>query len=123
VRGENLYARGASDMKGQVMASIAAFEAVARSGPLPVHVKFLIEGEEEIGSPSLPAFLAAHTDRLRATISLNPDAGMIARTCRPSPTGCGAWPTSSCGSTGRPTTCTPASTAAWSTTRPRSSAS
>lgn len=78
VRGENLYARGASDMKGQVMAAIAAFEAVARSGPLPAHVKFLIEGEEEIGSPHLPAFIQAHRDRLACTVSLNPDSGMIA---------------------------------------------
>ncbi|MDW8065679.1 MAG: dipeptidase [Anaerolineae bacterium] len=78
VRGENLYARGASDMKGQVMASIAAFEALVRTGSLPVHVKFLIEGEEEIGSPSLPAFIQQNRERLQCTVSLNPDAGMIA---------------------------------------------
>lgn len=78
VRGDNLYARGASDMKGQVLASIAAFEAVARSGPLPVHVKFLIEGEEEIGSPHLPDFIQRNRELLRCSVSLNPDAGMIA---------------------------------------------
>ncbi|MCS7251739.1 MAG: dipeptidase [Thermoflexus sp.] len=78
VRGENLYARGASDMKGQIIASIAAFEALIRTGSLPVHVKFLIEGEEEIGSPSLPAFIQQNRERLRCTVSLNPDAGMIA---------------------------------------------
>ncbi len=77
VRGDYLYARGASDMKGQVMASIAAFEAVVRSGSLPVHVKFLVEGEEEIGSPHLPDFIQRNRERLQASVSLNPDAGMI----------------------------------------------
>ncbi|MFN3929953.1 MAG: M20/M25/M40 family metallo-hydrolase, partial [Thermoflexus sp.] len=78
VRGDNLYARGASDMKGQVLASIAAFEAVARSGPPPVHVKFLIEGEEEVGSPHLPDFIERNRELLQCSVSLNPDAGMIA---------------------------------------------
>lgn len=78
VRGDRLYARGASDMKGQVMAAIAAFEAVARNGSLPLHLKFLIEGEEEIGSPNLPDFIERNRERLRGSVSLNPDAGMIA---------------------------------------------
>ena len=57
-RGENLYARGATDMKGQVLASINAIEAIVRTGDLPINVKFLIEGEEEIGSPNLGKFIA-----------------------------------------------------------------
>jgi acetylornithine deacetylase/succinyl-diaminopimelate desuccinylase-like protein len=75
--GENLYGRGASDMKGQVIATLSAIEAVLKSGPLPVNVKFILEGEEEIGSPSLTAFLEEHKDLLRCDFALNPDAGMI----------------------------------------------
>ncbi|HEX9028533.1 MAG TPA: M20/M25/M40 family metallo-hydrolase, partial [Anaerolineales bacterium] len=51
LRGENLYGRGASDMKGQVTASLKALEALVRTGSLPINLKFMIEGEEEIGSP------------------------------------------------------------------------
>ncbi len=78
VRGENLYGRGTSDMKGQVMASVNAVEAALSQGELPLHIKFLIEGEEEIGSPNLSAFLKEHQDLLKATATLNPDSGMIA---------------------------------------------
>lgn len=78
VRGENLYGRGTSDMKGQVMASVNAVEAALSQGELPVHIKFLIEGEEEIGSPNLSAFLKEHQDLLKASAALNPDSGMIA---------------------------------------------
>lgn len=78
VRGENLYARGATDMKGQVMATLAALEAVNAAGELPVNLKFLIEGEEEIGSPNLVAFISQHRDLLACDVSLNPDAGMLA---------------------------------------------
>ena len=78
IRGEHIYARGATDMKGQVMATLAAVEAIVRTGDLPVNVKFLIEGEEEVGSPSLPAFIAQHKGMLACDVSLNPDAGMLA---------------------------------------------
>ena len=77
VRGESLYARGASDMKGQVVAVMKAVEAIVKSGDLPVNLKWLIEGEEEIGSPSLEAFIAEHKDLLACDFALNPDAGMI----------------------------------------------
>ncbi|MCH7761182.1 M20/M25/M40 family metallo-hydrolase, partial [candidate division TA06 bacterium] len=77
IRGENLYARGATDMKGQVMASLCALEAVNRTGQLPVNVKFLLEGEEELGSPHLGEFLDTHHDLLACDFSLNPDAGMV----------------------------------------------
>ncbi len=74
----NLYGRGASDMKGQVVACLKAVEAVLAQGPSPVHLKFILEGEEEIGSPSLPAFLRAHREMLACDVALNPDGGMIA---------------------------------------------
>lgn len=77
VRGENLYGRGASDMKGQVMAAVKAVESALRQGELSLHIKFLIEGEEEIGSPNLSAFLKEHSKQLKATVALNPDSGMI----------------------------------------------
>ncbi len=76
VRGERLYARGATDMKGQVMASLKAVEAAAHAG-LPVNIKFVIEGEEEIGSPDLAGFIADHKEMLAADVCLNPDAGML----------------------------------------------
>jgi acetylornithine deacetylase/succinyl-diaminopimelate desuccinylase-like protein len=78
-RGENLYARGATDMKGQVMASINAIEAIVRTSKLPVNVKFLIEGEEEIGSPNLGKFIANKKDLLACDFALNPDTGLLGK--------------------------------------------
>jgi acetylornithine deacetylase/succinyl-diaminopimelate desuccinylase-like protein len=77
VRGENLYARGASDMKGQVMATVDALEAVLSVSKPPINIKFLIEGEEEIGSPNLGKFIGSHKDLLKCDFALNPDTGMI----------------------------------------------
>ncbi|MFC1921940.1 dipeptidase [Chloroflexota bacterium] len=76
--GDNLFARGASDMKGQVMAAIKALEAIIRTGSLPINIKFLIEGEEEIGSPNLGEFISNHQELLSSDFALNPDTGMIA---------------------------------------------
>ncbi|HEX9333783.1 MAG TPA: M20/M25/M40 family metallo-hydrolase, partial [Anaerolineales bacterium] len=78
VRGDNLYARGASDMKGQVIASLKAVESIVRTSGLPVNVKWLIEGEEEIGSEHLGDFIKEHKKMLKADFCINPDAGMIA---------------------------------------------
>lgn len=62
-----LYARGASDDKGQMLAQLKALESIlAADGKLPVNVKVLIEGEEEIGSSNLETFVAAHADLLAA---------------------------------------------------------
>lgn len=59
VRADSIYARGASDDKGQTFMHIKALEAVlATTGTLPFNFKFCIEGEEEVGSPNLPAFIA-----------------------------------------------------------------
>jgi acetylornithine deacetylase/succinyl-diaminopimelate desuccinylase-like protein len=77
LRGDNLHARGASDMKGQIIASIKAVESVFQAGELPVNIKFIIEGEEEVGSPNLPPFLESHSEMLSCDIALNPDSGMI----------------------------------------------
>ena len=75
--GDNLYARGASDMKGQVMASLSAVRSIASTNNIPINIKYLIEGEEEIGSPSLANFLDKHRQLLKCDFALNPDAGMI----------------------------------------------
>ncbi|MEA4812945.1 MAG: dipeptidase [Anaerolineaceae bacterium] len=76
---DRLYARGSSDMKGQVMASIFALEAILATGKLPMNIKFILEGEEEIGSPSLDSFIENHKHLLACDMILNPDAGMVAR--------------------------------------------
>lgn len=76
-RGENLYARGASDMKGQIVISLKAVESFIRTSVLPVNIKFLIEGEEEIGSTNLEAFIREHQDLLACDLALNPDSGML----------------------------------------------
>lgn len=78
IRNENLYARGAADMKGQVLASLKALEAIIRTGTLPINAKFLIEGEEEIGSPNLGNFIVEHKDLLTCDFAVNPDTGMLA---------------------------------------------
>ncbi len=77
VRGDNLYARGSADNKGQIMACVAAVQAAMRAGSLPVNVKFVIEGEEELGSPSFAGLLEEHRDLLTGDFVLNPDAGML----------------------------------------------
>lgn len=74
VRGNDLYGRGASDDKGQLFAHVKALEAFLRtSGELPVNIKCLFEGEEEIGSPSLPAFLTRYKDKLTADVAVLSD--------------------------------------------------
>lgn len=75
IRDENLYARGASDMKGQTLAAVNAVEAIVKSENLPINIKFLIEGEEEIGSNHLNDFLIAYREKLACDFSLNTDAG------------------------------------------------
>ncbi len=77
VKDGKLYARGASDMKGQTLAGIYAVESALKQGSLPVNIKFMIEGEEEIGSPNLGAYIAKNKDLLACDFALNPDAGML----------------------------------------------
>lgn len=72
-----IWGRGANDDKGQLFMHIKAFEYLLRSGKLSHNVKFLFEGEEEIGSPSLPAWIKAHRKLLKADICLVSDTTMI----------------------------------------------
>ena len=74
--GERIVARGASDDKGQLMTFLEACRAYRRFGGPPCHVTVLIEGEEEVGSPSLPAFLARNGAALTADVVLVCDTGM-----------------------------------------------
>ncbi len=74
---EAIWARGANDDKGQLFMHIKAFEYLVRSGQLRHNVKFLFEGEEEIGSPSLPAWIRSHKKLLAADICLVSDTTMI----------------------------------------------
>ena len=74
-----ITARGAADNKGQIMAHILGVEAaLASGGELPVNVLFVVEGEEEIGSPNLAAFLERHAEELRCDVVVISDTTMIA---------------------------------------------
>jgi len=77
-KGENLYGRGATDMKGQIVACFSAIEAIRQTGELPVNIKFLIEGEEEISGSYLETFIKENKDMLACDFFLNPDTGMQA---------------------------------------------
>lgn len=77
--GDKIYCRGATDNKGQHFSHILGVEAALKKhGELPVNVIFLLEGEEEIGSPNLAPFLEAHKDELQCDICAVSDTGMIA---------------------------------------------
>lgn len=77
IRDNKLFARGASDDKGQVFMHLKMIEALfATTGTLPVNVKFIYEGEEEIGSPNLPAFVEKHKEKLGADLILISDTGL-----------------------------------------------
>lgn len=78
VRDDYLYARGASDMKSQIFAQIKAVEVLSLQGSLPVNLKYLLEGEEEIGSPNLDTFIEEHRDLLSCDFVLNCDSGILA---------------------------------------------
>ena len=77
VRDGRIWARGADDDKGQSMIQVKAFEYLVREGLLRHNVKFIFEGEEEIGSPSLNAFLKAHKELLKADVILVSDTSML----------------------------------------------
>lgn len=72
-----IYARGSSDDKGQMFIHIKAVESIlAAEKTLPVNIKFIIEGEEEIGSPNLPALIKANREKLSADVCVISDTGM-----------------------------------------------
>lgn len=77
VKDGKIYARGACDDKGQFYIHIKALETMVRTNTLTTNIKFLIEGEEEIGSPSLARFVASHKDLLKADVVLISDTAMI----------------------------------------------
>jgi acetylornithine deacetylase/succinyl-diaminopimelate desuccinylase-like protein len=80
VRGENLYARGAADDKGQIFIHLKAIEAFLKNaGALPLNIKIIFEGEEEVGSEHLGAFIARHKELLKADVILISDSGMFAK--------------------------------------------
>ncbi|MDX9956099.1 MAG: dipeptidase [Anaerolineae bacterium] len=77
---DSLFARGAADDKGQVFIHIKALEAFQKTdGMPPVNIKMLIEGEEEIGSPSLAPFIHEHRDLLRADVALISDSHILGK--------------------------------------------
>lgn len=76
VRDDRVYARGASDDKGNMLTPILAVEALLKEeGGLPINVKFFLEGQEEIGSPQLPDFIARQRDLLACDLVLSSDGG------------------------------------------------
>src|ERR1051325_7992371 len=80
VRDGEIYARGAADDKGQVFMHFKAVEAhITRNGRLPVNMKFILEGEEEVGSAHLDEFVRAHRSDLAADVVVISDSPMFAR--------------------------------------------
>ena len=77
VKEDKIFARGANDDKGQGFMHAKAFEAMVKTGTLPCNVKFMIEGEEEVGSPSLAQWCAENKEMLAADIILVSDTSMI----------------------------------------------
>jgi len=77
VRNGKIYARGADDDKGQGFMHAKAFETMVQTGSLPCNVKFMIEGEEEIGSPNLGKWCREHKEMLKADLILVSDTSMI----------------------------------------------
>ncbi len=78
-RNGRIYARGASDDKGQVFMHLAVFEAFMKTeGKIPVNLKVVIEGEEEIGSENLYVYLNNHKEKLAADFTVISDSGMVA---------------------------------------------
>jgi len=73
-----IYARGACDDKGQMYMHVKALEFMVKTNQLPCNVKFMIEGEEEVGSSNLAIFVANHKEKLANDIILISDTGMIA---------------------------------------------
>jgi acetylornithine deacetylase/succinyl-diaminopimelate desuccinylase-like protein len=77
IKDGRIYARGACDDKGQVYMHVKAFEAMAKNNVLCTNIKFLIEGEEEIGSINLAGFVKEHKDLLKSDVILISDTAMI----------------------------------------------
>lgn len=77
IKDGRIYARGSADDKGQFYMHVKALEILSKTNSLENNIKFLIEGEEEVGSPNLAAFVAAHKDLLKCDVILISDSSMI----------------------------------------------
>ena len=77
VKDGTIYARGASDDKGQMYMHLKSFEMMMANGGVPCNVKFMIEGEEEVGSDNLGTFVRANTEKLACDVVLISDTGLI----------------------------------------------
>ena len=78
IKDDKIYARGACDDKGQLYMHIKAFELMMQQNTLACNIKFMIEGEEEIGSNNLDTFVAENKEKLQADVIVISDTGMIA---------------------------------------------
>lgn len=78
IRDGYIYARGSADDKGQFFMHVKAFELMMQTGTLPCNIKFMIEGEEEVGSSNLEAFLRENKELLKSDVILISDTSMIA---------------------------------------------
>lgn len=76
--GERMIGRGTTDAKGNLMAHLKAIQALRGTDGMPINIKFIFDGEEESGSPSLPAFVDEHLELLRADAALSFDGGFAA---------------------------------------------
>lgn len=77
IKDGKIYARGAADDKGQMYMHVKAFEIMMKTDQLPCNVKFIIEGEEEVGSANLEAFISKEKEKLKADIILISDTSML----------------------------------------------
>ncbi len=77
IKNERIYARGACDDKGQAYMHVKAYEALLKTDSLPCNVKFMIEGEEEVGSANLDRFVADNKEKLKADVILISDTSII----------------------------------------------
>jgi acetylornithine deacetylase/succinyl-diaminopimelate desuccinylase-like protein len=78
IKDDKIYARGACDDKGQMYMHVKAHEILNELGELPCNIKYIIEGEEEVGSDNLETFIRAHVDMLKCDVILISDTSMIA---------------------------------------------
>ena len=78
IKDGNIYARGSADDKGQMYMHVKAFEMMMRNNSLPCNVKFMIEGEEEVGSENLETYVKANTAKLKSDVVLISDTSIIA---------------------------------------------
>lgn len=78
IKNEIIYARGSADDKGQVFMHVKAFECMMKTNTLPCNIKFCIEGEEEVGSVNLPAFLSRNKEKLKCDVVFVSDTSIIA---------------------------------------------